>query len=292
MKILVVGRSGQLAMSLAEAAASIPAYDVIFAGRPDIDLEIAGSAAAAVAGARPGLVINAAAYTAVDQAEDDLDRALRINADAAGEIAQAARTIGATLIHLSTDYVFDGASPGAYREDAPACPLNGYGASKLAGEHAVREAAGRHLIIRTSWVYSPFGHNFVKTMMALADERDELAVVDDQRGCPTSAPDLAGALLSIADRLDGREGLYHLAGTGETSWCGFARRIMSERERLGLKAAHVRPLASADWPTRAQRPANSVLDSTAFERDFGFRLPDWQHSLRATVERLARSRAA
>ena len=292
MNILVVGRSGQLAKSLGEAAAHFPDLKLAFAGRPDTNVETPGSAAAAIAGMRPDLVVNSAAYTAVDQAEDDRERAFRVNAAAAGEMAEAAKAIGATLIHLSTDYVFDGASTNPYSEDAPASPINIYGQSKLAGEQAVREAGGNHLIIRTSWLYSPFGGNFVKTMMTLADERDEVGVVDDQRGCPTSALDLAEALLRIALRVHGRSGLYHLAGTGETSWCGFARQIMEERNRLGLKAATVRPLASSEWPTKARRPRNSVLDSAALERDFGFRLPDWHDSLRATVERLARSRAA
>jgi dTDP-4-dehydrorhamnose reductase len=291
MKLLVIGKTGQVAHSLCERATHFPDLEVKILGRPEIDLETTGSAAGAIALEKPDLVINAAAYTAVDQAETDRDGAFRINADAAGEIAAAAHEAGASLIHLSTDYVFGGDAAGPYTELAPTKPQNVYGQSKLAGEAAVRDANDRHLIIRTSWIYSPFGGNFVKTMMALADTRETIDVVDDQLGCPTSALELADAILAIAGRLPGKFGTYHLAGDGETSWYGFARAIMAERERLGLRQPVVRPVHSEAYATPVRRPKNSRLDCSAFEAAFGFRLPPWTEALRPAVERIARMHA-
>lgn len=291
MKVLVIGSSGQLARSLVERAQGRAGIELVAVGRPQIDLEIPDSAARAVAAAAPAVVINAAAYTAVDQAEDEPVRAFRINAEAAGEIA-AATAGNARLIHISTDYVFDGRAEGAYAEEAETAPLNVYGQSKLAGEANVRSAKAEHVIIRTSWVYSPFGRNFVTAMMAAAERNDRLTVVDDQRGCPTSALDLADGLLRIIEAWGGgsrtgRGETYHLTGTGSTSWCGFAQAIMDERRRLGLKAAALAPIESKDWPTRAERPRNSVLDCGKFRRDFGFTLPEWRPSLVDVIGRLA-----
>lgn len=291
MKLLVIGKTGQVAHSLIERAEHFPHLEVKAVGRPEIDLETPGSVAGAIAIEKPDLVINAAAYTAVDQAETDRDQAFRVNAAAAGEIAAAATSAGASVIHLSTDYVFAGDATEPYAEQAPTNPQNVYGQSKLAGEAAVRDANDRHLIVRTSWVYSPFGRNFVKTMMALADTREAIDVVDDQRGGPTSALVLADALLKIADRLPGKFGTYHLAGDGETSWFGFAQAIMAERERIGLRQAEVRPVPSDVYVTPARRPKNSRLDCSAFEDAFGFRLPPWTEALRPAVERTARMHA-
>ena len=291
MKILVIGSQGQVARSLAELARGKPGIELIAIGRPDLDLEVPGSAAGAIAAVVPDVVINAAAYTAVDLAEDEPERAFRINAEAAGEIAAA--TAGkARLIHVSTDYVFDGRAEDPYSEDAPTNPLNVYGRSKLAGEINVRSANPEHLIVRTSWVYSPFGRNFVATMMAAAERNERLNVVDDQRGCPTSATDLADGLMRVIDAWSGggQVGLgktYHLAGTGATSWCGFARATMDERGERGLKAAAVDPIRSSDWPTRAERPRNSVLDSSSFSGDFCYVMPHWRSSLAAVVGKLA-----
>ena len=290
MRILVTGREGQLVRSLAEAAAKRGGIEIIAAGRPDLDLELSGSATRAIAAAAPDLVINAAAYTAVDQAEDEPERAFRINGEGAGEVAAAARAAGAPIIHISTDYVFDGASEQPYREDDPTNPLGVYGRSKLEGEDQVRRSNPDHLIVRTAWVYSPFGKNFVKTMMRAAREREVLSVVADQRGSPSSALDLAEGLLAVArrwsaDRSAGLGQVYHLAGTGETSWQGFAAYIMKECARLGLPAARVEPIKTADWPTRARRPANSVLDSGKFAHDFGFRMPEWRQSVSQIVSR-------
>jgi dTDP-4-dehydrorhamnose reductase len=236
----------------------------------------------------PDLVINAAAYTAVDQAEDEPERAFRINAEAAGEAAAAARKVNAAIIQLSTDYVFDGRADAPYNESAPTNPLSVYGASKLVGEEAVRAANPHHLILRTAWVYSPFGRNFVRTMIAAARDRDSLNVVDDQHGSPTSALDLADAILAIAADWSLDSGhTYHLAGSGSASWFEMASEVMANCHRLGLPAADVKPIATADWPTRAVRPPYAVLDCAEIAGDLGIRLPDWRQSVATTVERLA-----
>lgn len=286
MKVLVTGVGGQLARSIAERWAGERDMQIVVAGRPDLDLEVPGSAAQRIAAEVPDLVVNTAAYTAVDEAEDELRRADRINADAAGEIAAAAHAAGARIVHLSTDYVFDGRSSAPYAEDAPIGPLNAYGRSKLAGEEQVRSAAPDHLIVRTAWLYSPFGRNFVRTMMNAARARATLRVVHDQRGCPTSALDLADGLLAAVRSWHGGS-TYHFAGAGETSWCGFAAAIMEECRRRGLPAAKIAPIATADWPTRAERPRSSTLDCSKFERDFGFPMREWRRSLPTVVERLA-----
>jgi len=291
MRIVVTGTEGQLTRSLVERASLHPGIELLALGRPQLDLEIPGSVAKAIADAAPDVVINAAAYTAVDQAEDEPERAFRINADAAGEIADAAAQAGAAVIQLSTDYVFDGQGSGAYREDAAVNPLGVYGRSKLAGEEQVRAANPRHAIVRTAWVYSPFGRNFVKSMMAAADGRDRLTVVDDQRGSPSSALDLADGLLAMIHVGGGWGETYHLAGSGETSWCGFAREIMDQCAANGLPHVPVDPIHTEDWPTRAVRPPNSVLDSGKFSRAFAFAMPDWRKSTRTVVERLARTGA-
>ena len=292
MRVLVTGAQGQLARSIVERGAARLEFEIIALGRPQLDLELAGSGEAAVAAVRPDVVINAAAYTAVDQAEDEPERAYRINAEAAGEIAAAAARCGARVIQISTDYVFDGRADGAYAEDAVPNPLGVYGRTKLAGEEGVRAANPNHVILRTAWVYSPFGRNFVKTMMSAAESRDTLDVVDDQVGSPSSALDLADGLFRILEtwgeeRETGLGEVYHLAGTGATSWCGFARAIMAECNKQGLPAAEVYPIATADWPTKAARPANSVMSSAQFTRDFAFSMPRWEDSLSDVVGRLA-----
>ncbi|HEU5285359.1 MAG TPA: dTDP-4-dehydrorhamnose reductase [Sphingomicrobium sp.] len=292
MKVLVTGTEGQLVRSMIEKRAGWPEIELLAVGRPEADLEVPGSVARAIEARRPDAVVNAAAFTAVDQAEDEPARATRINADAAGEAAAAARSIGAPIVQLSTDYVFSGDEPGALSEDSPTGPIGTYGRSKLAGEEQVRAANPDHLIVRTAWVYSPFGRNFVRSMVKAAEDRDTLSVVDDQRGSPTSALDLAGAILHVLDqwRRGGRTGLgetYHVAGSGETSWCGLAEEIMRRCRELGLPAARVVPIKTSDWPTRARRPANSVLDCAKFECDFGLRLPEWQGSVGEVVARLA-----
>ena len=292
MRILVTGREGQLGRSLAERAAAHPNLELVATSRAEADLSSTGSIAAVIAALRPDLVINAAAYTAVDQAEEEPALAFRINAEGAGEAAVAARQVGAAFIQMSTDYVFDGEAAEPYREEAPTNPLSVYGRSKLAGEEAVRAANPAHLILRTAWVYSPFGRNFLKSMVGAASSRDSLSVVDDQLGTPTSALDLADGILAVArawhdEPAQGRGNVYHLAGPEQVSWCAFARAIMDECRRLGLPAADVLPISTAEWPTAAIRPRTSALDSAKFARDFGFAMPQLRDSLATVVQRLA-----
>jgi len=292
MKVLVTGREGQLVRSLIERARDKVGLELITVGRPELDLENSASIERAVAAHGPNIVINAAAYTAVDQAEDEPERAFRINAQAAGEIAAAARRTGASVVQISTDYVFDGSAEGAYDEEAAVNPIGVYGRSKLEGEKQVRRENPDHAIVRTAWVYSPFSRNFLKTMVSLAASRDELTVVGDQVGSPSSALDLADGLLALLDcwRSTGsaaRRGTYHLAGTGATTWAGFASRIMDECRAAGLPSAAVRPIRTEDWPTKAARPRNSVLHTDKFHRDFGYRAPAWEDGVAAVVGRLA-----
>lgn len=289
MRVVVTGAHGQLARSLVERAEHQQALEIIPLARPDLDLEIPGSARASIAKARPDLVINAAAYTAVDQAEDEPQRVFRINADGAGEVAEAATQLGVPLIQISTDYVFDGRNSSPYDENAVPNPIGVYGASKLAGEKRVRAANPRHAIVRVAWVYSPFGRNFVKSIMTAAATRDRLTVVDDQRGSPTSALDLADALIAMVVANCGWGETYHLVSRGTASWCEFAREIMVQRKALGLSHISVDPIQTEDWPTRAERPRNSALDSGKFERTFGFSMPDWRLSLAEVVGRLAQN---
>ena len=288
MRILVTGREGQVARSLAERGGD---HELVFAGRPELDLADPASIESAVRDARPDLVISAAAYTAVDKAEDEPELAMAINGEAPGVLARAAAQAGAPVLHLSTDYVFDGGGTRPWREDDPTAPLNVYGATKLAGEQAVAASGARYAILRTAWVYSPFGANFVKTMLRLAETRDELSVVEDQAGCPTSAFDIADALLVVAKAWQhkpqrGADAIYHFAGTGETDWAGFARAIFAESARHGGPSARVNGIPSRDYPTRAVRPVNSRLDCTRFAETFGHRAPDWRQSFAAVVERL------
>jgi dTDP-4-dehydrorhamnose reductase len=296
MRILVTGREGQLARSLAARASAHPQLCLQTVGRPELDLELPESIGTAIADAAPDVVVNAAAYTAVDQAEDEPERAFRINGAAAGEVAAAARRAGARIIQVSTDYVFDGAGKGAYTESAPTRSLGVYGRSKLEGELRVAEANPDHVILRTAWVYGPYGRNFVKTMLDAAARRDSVDVVSDQRGSPTASDDLADGIFAMVgawrDRPPrGLGGTYHLAGTGEASRFDFAAAIFEEAERYGLPTASVRPIRTADRPARADRPANSALDSSLFAADFGYRAPHWRRSMAAVVAAHARSAA-
>jgi dTDP-4-dehydrorhamnose reductase len=291
MKILVTGSQGQLVQSLIERGAGFPGLSLRAAGRPDLDLEDPASIERVVRAEAPDVIVNAAAYTKVDQAEDEPDRAFRINAAAAGELAAAARKAGARLIQISTDYVFDGDADVPYTEEARTNPLGVYGRSKLEGEELVRSETPDHLIVRTAWVYSPFGQNFVKTMMRLGRDRDSLSVVADQHGNPSSALDLADGLLTAISvwRQDSRRGLgetFHLAGSGPATWFEFAEHILAECKRLGISSATVCPISTEDWPTKAARPRNSMLDCAKFVRSFDFRAPDWRQSASETIKRL------
>lgn len=287
MKLLIIGIGGQVARSLVERAGARPDLAVTSVGRPDVDLEIAGSAERAILSQSPDVIINAAAYTAVDQAEEEAERAFRINAEAAGEIAFAAARNGAAVIHLSTDYVFDGRASAPYAEDAPTNPLNVYGRSKLAGEERVRTANPNHLIVRTSWIYSPFGRNFVKTMLRLAEDKDEIAIVADQMGTPTSALAIADATLDAVERVrEGANGTFHYAGRGVCSWADVAEEIFIASRARGGPVASVRRISTADYPTPAKRPAYSALDSSRFEAEFGVSARDWRTGVGEVVDRI------
>ncbi|AZO63878.1 MULTISPECIES: dTDP-4-dehydrorhamnose reductase [unclassified Mesorhizobium] len=291
MRLVVTGREGQVVSSLVERARTHPDVEVVTLGRPELDLAKPETIERALVATRPDLVVSAAAYTAVDQAEDEPDLAFAVNGIGAGHVAAAAARIGAPVIHLSTDYVFDGSGEGAYVEEDEPAPRSVYGASKLAGEQAVAKANPRHLILRTAWVYSPFGRNFVKTMLRLAADRDELAVVADQWGNPTSALDIADAILHSAAMLQSNKdfasfGVYHLAGTGETNWSGFARHILDTSQAFGGPYARVRDIATVDYPTKAQRPANSRLATTKFTSAFGWTAREWRESTKEVVRRL------
>jgi dTDP-4-dehydrorhamnose reductase len=284
--ILVTGGTGQLASALA-ASATVP---VVLAGRPVFDFDRPETVAATFRVADPWLVVNAAAYTAVDAAEQDAAAAYRANRDGPAELARLCEAAGIPLIHVSTDYVFDGAKGEPYVETDPVAPQGVYGASKLAGEKAVLDACGRAVVVRTSWVYAPAGRNFVRTMLTLAKTRDRLTVVADQKGCPTTAADLAAAILAIAARIaatgwqDGYAGVFHAAGTGWTTWHGLASAVFAEAARHGAPVLRVDPITTAEYPTAAKRPADSRLDCTKLATVFGVRLPEWRPSLARTID--------
>ena len=274
--ILVTGANGQLGAELAHALA--PHGRVVATGRAELDLADADAIVATMRTLRPAMVVNAAAYTAVDLAEKEEALAHAINGVAPGILADEAKRIGADLIHYSTDYVFDGRANAPYDEDAPVNPLSAYGRTKLAGERAVAASGADALVLRTSWVYGLRGRNFLTTMQRLARERDELRVVDDQAGAPNWSRELARATARIVANgrhvVVERRGLYHLTARGATTWYGFARAILADVPRVRIV-----PITTAEYPTPASRPAWSVLDTARFEQTFGFALPDWQVSL-------------
>lgn len=285
-RILVIGQTGQVARALAHLAGA----HVTFAGRDRLDLAQPERIAPLVAEIRPEIIVNAAAYTAVDKAESERDLAFAINADAVTALAEEAAAHGAGLIHLSTDYVFDGTSKRPYREDDPTDPVNTYGASKLAGETGALAASPRVAILRTSWVYAPWGKNFVRTMLGLAG-REELPVVADQHGQPTSALSIAAACLAIVPRLAGAGpddpawGVYHYAGAGPTTWAAFAEEIFAQaRTRLIAASPKIARITTAGFPTPAKRPANSALNCTKFETAFGIATVPWKAALRQSLD--------
>lgn len=279
--ILLLGRNGQLGWELQRALAVLGPVTPL--GREACDLTDADAVRALVRGLRPYAIVNAAAYTAVDQAETEPAAAMRLNAELPGILAREARALDAWLLHYSTDYVFDGRKSGAYTEADAVGPLSVYGHSKLAGEEAVRAAGGKHLILRTSWVFGAHGGNFLKTMLRLARERTQLEVVDDQFGAPTSAALIADAsahLLMALRHGRGQAGTYHLASAGTTSWCRYARYVLARAEHLGLAlrcpADAVRAIPGSAYPTPAARPANSRLDTSLLRDSFGLDLPAWE----------------
>ncbi len=288
-RILLLGAGGQVGREIAALAAE-RAVPLTALDRTGVDITNADAIDRAMEAHQPDIVINAAAYTAVDKAESEPALADLINATAPGLIARACASHGAGLIHISTDYVFDGTKTGAYVESDPIAPLGVYGASKAAGEAAVREALDHHMIVRTAWVYGAYGNNFLKTMLRLANDRDRLTIVADQRGCPTATRDIAEGLLAAAEALKGdaaKAGTYHLAGTGVTTWFDFASEIIARAAPLTGKQPEMAPITTADYPTPARRPANSELSSELFATTFGFRAAPWQQRVAEVVEALA-----
>ena len=290
MRIAVTGTAGQVVTSLLERGKAAD-HEVIAIGRPDLDLADPASVVRALEAARPDVIVSAAAYTAVDKAESEPDLAHAVNGAGAGAVAQAASKFDVPVIHISTDYVFDGTLDRPYVETDPTGPTGVYGASKLAGERAVLAASDNSAVLRVAWVYSPFGGNFVKTMLRLAADRDELGVVGDQVGNPTSALAIADAIFQVAtnmvsDRSLELRGVFHMTAPGEASWADFAEAIFAASTARGGPSASVRPIGTADYPTPATRPANSRLDCTRIAKVHGVTLPDWRTSLDEVMDRL------
>jgi dTDP-4-dehydrorhamnose reductase len=290
MKILVTGRNGQVGGALASLLPKVlPAHEIIAVDRVQLDLANLDQLRSVMRELRPQLVINAAAYTAVDQAENEIEFAMRINGEAPGVLAEEAKRIGASLIHYSTDYVYDGRKDGPWLETDPTAPLSSYGRSKLTGEQAIAAAGVPHLILRTSWVYGLTGKNFLLTMLRLAQTRSEIGIVADQLGAPTWSQTLASATAAIVkqagapDQMAEVSGIYHCCAAGHTSWFGFAQAIFahpSVSQRPALKA-----ITTADYPTPAARPKNSVMDLRKFEAVFGA-LPRWEQALDTCLQDL------
>ncbi len=280
--ILVFGKSGQVAQELRRQG------DVMALGRDDVDLMEPGAAEAAIQAHAPSVVINAAAYTAVDKAEENEPAALQLNANAPGEMAQVCADLGIPFLHISTDYVFEGSGQKAWCETDPVAPLGAYGRTKLAGEEAVRAAGGNHAILRTSWVFSAHGANFVKTMLRLSETRDALSVVGDQIGGPTPAADITATLLNMAQQMQAGKpgGTYHYGGQPAVSWADFARAIFDQAKDLSGRNVTVTDIPSSDYPTPAKRPLNSRLDCAKLTADFGIKPPEWQAGLALVLKEL------
>ena len=282
MKILINGRHGQVSHELQQRLGAVG--ELVVLGRDQLDLAQPDQIRHQVQNIRPDLIINAAAHTAVDLAESEPQSAFAINAVAPGILAEEALALDIPLIHYSTDYVFDGMKAGPYNEDDTPNPLGVYGKSKLAGEQAIRDVQGQYLILRTSWVYSTHGRNFLLTMQRLLQEKPELRVVADQIGAPTWAGTIANSTLALIERWQTSQvanwGTYHLSAQGETSWFGFAQAIGEALRQQGKPCADLLPIPSSDYPTPAARPLNSRLDCSRLQRDWGVSQPDWQTALR------------
>jgi dTDP-4-dehydrorhamnose reductase len=307
VRVLLLGANGQLGRTFAEHGGLAGRGQLVLATRDGLSssgstCEIANLAAlASLPGlldrVRPDVIVNAAAYTAVDRAEQEPELAHRVNGEAVGVLGRWAAQHAALVIHYSTDYVFDGAQPRPYAVDAPTGPLGAYGRSKLAGEQALRDSGAAHLTMRTAWVYAAHGQNFLRTMLRLGRERDELRVVDDQHGAPTDTSLIVRASLAALDRwlrADAAQrarlqGTHHLVASGVTTWHGFATAIFEQALAQGViaRAPRVIPIGSAEFPTPARRPAWSVLDNTGFQQHFGFSLPDWREGLHEAIAQLA-----
>lgn len=282
MRILISGQHGQVSSELQKRLAVLG--ELVVPGRDQLDLAQPEQIRQQVRRVRPDLIINAAAYTAVDKAESEKAAAFSVNAEAPGILAEEAAALGIPLIHYSTDYVFDGSKTAPYNEADEPHPLGVYGQSKLAGEHAITAAQGKHLILRTSWVYSTHGRNFLLTMQRLLQEKPELRIVADQIGAPTWAGTIANSTLALIERWQAGEtgawGTYHLTAQGETSWFGFAQAIGEALREQGKPCANLLPITTSDYPTPASRPLNSRLDCSRLQREWGVSQPDWQTALR------------
>ncbi|MCA1370287.1 dTDP-4-dehydrorhamnose reductase [Bradyrhizobium sp. BRP14] len=286
MRLAVTGKNGQIALAL--KALARPDVEILTLGRPNFDLARRSTVASSIRDAAPDIIVSLAAYTAVDKAESEPYEAFAVNRDGVQALAEAAAGLGVPVIHLSTDYVFDGTKPAPYYEEDRTGPISVYGRSKLEGEFAVASANPNHTILRTSWVYSRYGQNFVKKMLRLADTNDELNVVADQIGCPTSADDISVAVMTIARRMLSSSsadlrGIFHLSGSGEASWAAFAKYVFSVYEEITGRQTKVHDISAAEYPTPARRPANSRLHCDKLERTFGIRLPNWEESTRRVV---------
>lgn len=292
MRLVVTGLSGQVVSALAELGAGRADLVVLPVGRPELDLAAPSRVEGLLRGLMPDAVVNAAAYTAVDKAESEPDLAMQVNGAGAGAVATAAAALGVPIVHLSTDYVFNGTRPAPYVETDPVAPVSAYGRSKLAGEEAVAAAQPNHAILRTSWVYAAEGKNFVRTMLRLAADRAEVSVVADQQGAPSYAPDIAEAVVQIARNLLAEpargtlRGIFHMSGGGETTWACFAEEIFRQSAARGGPSAVVRPITTADYPTPAARPANSRLDCAKLMAAHAVALPDWRAALVRCMDRL------
>lgn len=289
--VLILGKNGQVARALADVLPTRGLQSTAI-GRPEYDLADPDRLVSAVEDIRPSIIINPAAYTNVDRAEDEPDLAFAINSRAAGAIAAATHALQIPIIHLSTDYIFDGNKSTPYLESDPTAPLGIYGASKLAGEAAVAEANAKHVILRTSWVCSPYGTNFLKTMLRLAAERPELRVVDDQVGAPTFAHDIASAIADIVLKLTATPeaqnlyGTFHYASCGETTWCRFARDIFERSARRGGARTNVTAIATHEYPTKVRRPKYSKLDTTKIFDAYAIAAPNWEAGLETCLDQL------
>ncbi len=284
MSVLVFGRSGQVATELARL---LP--DATFLGRDRADLTDPAACAATIAALKPAAVVNAAAWTAVDRAEAEEQAARTVNADAPGAMARACAALGVPFLHISTDYVFNGAPGRPWREDDPTAPLGAYGRTKLDGERQVIAAGGPYVILRTAWVFAAHGQNFVRTMLRLGAERPELRIVADQHGGPTPAADIAAALVTILNAFaagKGTPGIFHFAGAPATTWADFAQAIFD----LAHLSPELTPIATADYPTPARRPLNSVLDCTRIAHAYGIAQPDWRQGLARVLKELETTR--
>jgi dTDP-4-dehydrorhamnose reductase len=292
-KIVVLGRNGQLGWELRHKLACLG--QVVTIGQPEIDLKEPATLRKTLRAAEPAVIVNAAAYTAVDKAEIEPELAMAINGTAPGVVAEEAKRLGSILVHYSTDYVFDGSKQEPYVEaDAPN-PMNVYGKSKLAGDEAIQSSGCEHLILRTSWVYAARGNNFLLTMLRLAGERAELRIVDDQTGAPTSSECIAQATADIlaqllapsGNGLDGRSGIYNLTNAGETTWFGFAQALLNKAAgTMGTNVPKLIPIPTSEFPRPARRPANSRLSCQRLAETFGVRMPHWEEALSLVLETL------